>query len=1263
MICMSLRRIAAVVGLAVLMAVCTMFGPAAYAQSGAGSIQGTVVDAASAVIPNCAIDVVNSATGVVSHTVTNSTGFYVVPGLFPGAYKITFTASGMKKSQASMQLQGGQVITFNTQLQVGAIAEEVTVQANAIQLATYDSGTVSTQLDIHRIDQLPINGRNVLALASNTVPGVEANGTRANGMMAQAMEYTQDGAPMTDRQFGGETGSGGNSPVGNSMLPDPDTVQEVRFETNGSSAQFSTPATVELTTKSGTNVFHGSAFETARNNAIGIAKARQNPSNFAAPHYVRNEFGASVGGPIIIPKLYNGKDKSFFFFAYERFSLRQGISQPIVVPTDAERNGDFSGIVVNGLLQKIYDPSTSQYAGGTYTRTQYAYNGVANTINPALISPLAKALFAGLPHATNQAVIPQVAGATNYTETEPNEQTVPKFTFRLDHVFNDKNRAYVRFTHQTSSNFADGVPNIAVNKATDLLPYGISSLGSSPTTSISASAQYTHLFSPTFFAETVASEQWLKSYYGDQSFNSVNYSAKLGLPNNFGRLGFPGVTGQTSGYNGTQGIYGSNQTIINFDENLTKIAGKHQFQFGGRYRHERLGYLPTSTSTDAVSFSSTATSLNNPTSCAPPATSCAATANTGIADASFFIGNADSYGLAKPSPYGVYGGNSIAPYVQDNWHVSRSLTFNLGLRWEMNLAPSAKDDKIAFFDYKNDALVLPNPVSTYIANGSTTAAIINNLQNIGAKIETASQAGLPSKGTYNNLWNFNPRVGVAWTPGFLKHGTVIRGAFGSFIYPVPVRTGIQWYTTGVPWTAAYSQSYISAQYSPDGLVNYNGRTAQTVVAGQNSGNSIVNTNALNSILPGIGLTSLDPHYPAPHVDNYNVTIEQPLRDGSVIRASYVLSHGSNLDQNLQVNTAPSPYIWVATTGTLPLTGAASATGMNPYDKTTWGALTESVATGWSNNNSLQLNYQRPFKHGYAYQIYGVYSSAFRVGGNAFRDNLLYPKSAFLPGAIPVGVDPGTQLQPSKALNRFENYMPDTAIPRYRLTYNGVVDLPFGRGKHFLRNANRLVDELVGGFQVSFIGTMVSQSFQPVSGSQLCFSFGCFNLGNNYGASSPIKMYKDHKVTDCRTGTCRSSYLWFNGYISPTTISKVNGVPADYVADQAPINNNPAAGSLYGTNYVFETYPGGTTLQTYNPGPSTTPIAHTVLQGPKNAQADISLFKVFRITETTNLRFNVDAFNAFNIQGLNNPNVGDGVINFLTSYWTPRQLQLSGRFTF
>ena len=186
-----------------------------------------------------------------------------------------------------------------------------------------------------------MNGRMVVALVGMATPGLEAGlgsapGARANGLMAEALEYVADGVSLSNRQFGGEYQT-------QAQLPDPDSVQEVRVETTNTSAQYTTPGTTIITTKSGTNSLHGSLFETARNNAVGIARARQNASNYAAPHLVRNEFGASAGGPIILPHVYHGKDKSFWFFAYERFSLASSTSELVTVPTTAMRGGDISG--------------------------------------------------------------------------------------------------------------------------------------------------------------------------------------------------------------------------------------------------------------------------------------------------------------------------------------------------------------------------------------------------------------------------------------------------------------------------------------------------------------------------------------------------------------------------------------------------------------------------------------------------------------------------------------------------------------------------------------------------------------------------------------------------------------------------------------------------------------------------------------------------------------------------------------------------------
>ncbi|MEP7362064.1 MAG: TonB-dependent receptor [Acidobacteriota bacterium] len=1214
---------------------------ALFAQSGAGSIQGTVQDATQASIPAAEVHVVNPKTGVTTDTKSNEVGFYSVRGLFAGEYTITFSSPGMKKYETNVALQNSQVAVLNPTLTAGDVAERITVTADSVQLATYDSGTVSTFLDASRIDQLPQNGRNMLGLAQKTVPGLEGNGTRANGLMQEAMEYSQDGAPMTNRNFGGE----GNT--AQSTLPDPDSVQEAKFETLNSSAQFATPATVILTTKSGTNGVHGSVFETFRNNYFGVARARQNPADFAAPHLVRNEFGGSVGGPIVIPKLYNGKNKTFFFFAYERFSLRQDSSQLVRVPTVAMRNGDFSGLINSaGVLQQLYDPNTTQGAAQNYSRLPFSNN----LIPLNRISPLAKIMYAAtpLPHTSDNPLV-----NSNINDTNKTTQTVPNWTLRLDHVFNENNRVYYRYTdirqsQQALRNYPSASP---ANIAGGGLPAGATGYQAIPVNTVSHAMGISHTFSPTFYSETILSQQWQSMYVEGNQVSQANYESQLGLPNNFGQIGFPEIgSNLIMPYGGSQWNYGMNQRIDTADENLTLITGKHQLAFGGRYRHERFGYL-SDRSPDQTAFSNLATAIYDPTTGA----NYGAKANTGYQDADFFLGAAQSYSQRKNAPFGRSRLQEFDLYLQDNWRVSQRLTINAGLRWEGHPAPYSDGDNFATFSLATNAIVLKHPIDHYIQNGYTTKAIIDNLNNLGVKFQTPSQAGLPDGGFYGSWKNVMPRFGFAYTPSFGRNGTVIRGGYGRYVYPVPIRNSVRYLTSVYPFTAAYTQNYNAANQSPDGLPNYLLRNTQTIIAGQNTQN-VVNTNTIDALLPGIAMsTTLDAKYPPAVVDTANFTIEQPFSDGSVFRATYVYTHGRNLDQNLQYNNAPSAYVWQVTTGTTPPTGPLAGVATRPYDQKVWGSNVVSTKHGWSNDSALQLNYQRPFRRGFAYQAFYVYQRAFRVGGNTFRDNLIQPAATYAPGVLPQGMDTGSIISPSREFNRYQNYQIEPGMPVHRVSFNGIAELPFGKGKRFLGNSNKFVNAVLGGFQAAFTGTVVSQGFQVAAA--------------NWGATNPVKMYKDKApITDCRSGVCRDAYLWFNGYISPAVAGAarngVLGLPSDYQPYLAPINNTPGAANFGNNNVSVPLKNGATAVTAYSPGPAgANPFSHTVLQGPRNFQTDISLYKVFNLNERLKLRVNVDAFNAFNIQGLVNPDTTTGIQSLQTSYWTPRQIQFTGRLSF
>jgi len=1262
------------------MAICC---PGAFAQSGAGSIQGTVMDSTGAVIPGASINVVNQATSVAANTKSNDVGFYQVPGLFAGTYTVTVTAPNMKTYITTIQLLVAQAAVINPSLTAGAVTQQVEVASNTVQLTTTNNGTITSTLENARINQLPMNGRQLLTLAGMTTPGLEGGGQRANGLMPQALEYVQDGAPLVNRNFGG---GGGN--MNQAALPDPDAVQEVQVETTNTSAEFSTPGTAIITTKSGTNALHGSFFETARNNAIGIAKARQNPSNYAAPHLVRNEFGASAGGPIIIPHVYLGKDKSFWFFAYERYSYSAITDELVAVPTPDMRKGDFSGLInSSGILQQLYDPATTTYdpAGGSkgsWPRQTFTNN----QISIGRLAPAAKMLndIAPLPTTADNPLV-----HSNFTAPNANFTVVPTITFRFDHNFNDNNKAYLRYTDNIQQNSAlrNYPSNSPATLAADGFPAGASGTQVSPSATFSGALGFTHVFSPTFFSETILSQQWQAQNTAGGGNPALDYEKMLGLPNNFGQSGFPVIgSGLFMPYGGTMFNYKINQIITNIDENLTKTLGRHQMQFGGRYRHERLGYLPDR-SYDQVTFGALATGLENPSS----GTSYTGTPNTGNQNADFFLGAASGYTINLQPPVGHFHDMEFDGYFQDNYHVSRNVTLNLGLRYEAHPAAWTKYGLMQGFDLKNHAMVLDNPMSYYIARGYTTQAIVTNLQNIGMVFETPSQAGMPSTIMKNFDFTLSPRFGFAYQPFGGKYGTVIRGAYGRYIYPVPLRGSLKNGIKSAPMSANYSQSYTSAAQSPDGLPNYLLRSPQTVVMGQNS-SGVVNSSTIDSILPGVAPYTINPNYPPTYVTQANFTIEQPLKGNSALRLTWVWAHGTNLDQYFFYNFAPGTFTWEMQTGTVPPTGGKSAIGTNqyastatrPYNNITYGSSIWDTKMGFSNDNALQVNYQRLFHHGIAYQISYVWSAPFRAGGNYSIDSIFITDQSYLgrsgtvgtmtspygtvispvlPPAHPAGL---ASYLPWRALNKYENYRVDTGIPKQHIEFNGIVDLPFGRGKRLLGNSNRFMDELVGGFQIAGDGSIASEDFNIIGSSG---GFGDSVGGSNWGPTNPIKVYRHNaKVTDCRSGVCYESFEWFNGYIAPTVVNAsskgVSGLPANWTPYQTPIDTNPTS-KYYGTNDVVVTLPDGSqSTMGFSPGPqAANPFYHTNLNGPINYTIDLSLFKVFPITEKANLRVNVDAFNALNIQGYNNPSSSDGVENMRSSHNTPRQLQFTMRFTF
>jgi hypothetical protein len=942
----------------------------------------------------------------------------------------------------------------------------------------------------------------------------------------------------------------------------------------------------------------------------------------------------------------------------------------------------------------------------------------------------------------------------------------PQITFRLDQSFNENNRAYLRFTHAYSSDLTDrndpaqaytlAASGPAPNNAA--IPALVSGTEFEPVKLNAAAFGFTHVFSPTFYSETVLSQTWYGEVTWSGPIQNTDFESQLGLPNNFGESGFPLVEGSstTQGnvaalfqpFDGTMFSYSVTATTYNVDENLTKVLGRHQLMFGGRYRFEHMGSLPDR-SKDELEFDGLGTGLLNPSTLS--ASAATAYTNSGNANADEFLGAAYNYNVNLQAPYEHLHDMELDAYIQDNWRVRPNLTLNLGLRYEAHPAVWEGQGAMMGFDIKNDAIVTSGTLTQLEAENLTTSAIITNDIADGAKFETPAEAGLPPMLVYNYNLNFAPRVGAAWQP-FGKWGTVLRGAVGRYIYPVPVRESYREEATNNPLNVGYSETYTSSQYTPhtnylllsapNNSTSFNtGTTSPTSsggfpIMGYNSA-TVVNSNNTSAIPPGLGITNIDPVYPPTYVDEANFTIEQPIKWGSVLRVSYLYTHGTNLGNYWYYDNHPSEYSWEIQQGAETPSSSAtgpynSNTGEGPYDNLTYGDGGKQIQkTGWSNYHALQANYEKLYHSGSAWQIMYVWEKNLRTGGDYggeggdYVDPYINYVNSYIGNYVGAGTNtvqvgqadavsavPGTPNLPPppptgtpvsgyyKALNRWENYMVDTNTPPQHLQFNGLLDLPFGRGKHWLSGVNKPVDEVVGGWQIAGAGGVEITDFAITS--------------TNWGPTNPLHVYrKSAPITDCRSGICLKSYEWFNGYIPPTSLSGntcsaglstvVNSLPSGWAPYQTPLDTScsaPANGktvvdTYYGDNNVAMSgvtgvgSPGGSaqkngTVIGYGVVPAnndngasesaidvTNPFGHTVLNGPWLWNADASLFKIFPVTERVNLRLNVDAFNVFNHNNLPNPSSSDGTVCYspggvgcsTSTFNVPRQIQVSLRLNY
>jgi hypothetical protein len=715
---------------------------AVMAQSTA-EIVGTVTDPTGAGVARSKVIAINAGTGAARETLTEVSGDYTLTLLPPGTYNLSVEAAGFRKiAQNGVVLEVDQHARINFTLQVGQVTEVVDVVA-AAPLLESQSSSIGRVIPGDFVNELPLNGRNFVSLAIST-PGVNGTGFSTSGTI-------MSGTRPDDRRPGSELFSNGNREGANNFLydgvdnnerltisivlrPAVEAVREFQVQTNLYSAELgrNSGAVVNVVSKSGTNDWHGSAFEFLRNSAMD-ARNFFNTKGTPFPAFRYNQFGFSLGGPALIPKLYNGKNRTFFFVDYEGFRRNQQQTLNATIPTLAMRSGDFSA------ENKIYDPLTTRTVAGAAqpVRDQFPDNKIPASRFDAVMAKMINAY----PAPTNSGRV------TNYLTNLSQQQNWDQGDVRVDHQFSGKDNFFARWSIQATSTIQpNNYPAVSIPGLPGPVKLGNedSFAGTSFSPDQHAAASWVHVFSPRLINEArLGFNRFRLDYVAEGVSPDVPLGNLLGVKNsNTNALQsalpiFSPANYQGTGQSRSLPIFRRENTFT-YSDGLTFIQGAHTFKFGGEYRRRQITEYQTNRGNGRFNFS-------------PAFTNLPGAGNTGNSMASFLLGYAtlieQDFTLAWIGARGVESGL----YAADDFRVSRKLTLNLGLRWDYYSPYSEVANRWANFDAK------------------TATVLIAGVNGVDSRV-----------GVARDFKDFAPRFGFAYQ--VMPH-TVIRGGYGLFYNP------------------------------------------------------------------------------------------------------------------------------------------------------------------------------------------------------------------------------------------------------------------------------------------------------------------------------------------------------------------------------------------------------------------------------------------------------------------------------------------------
>jgi hypothetical protein len=910
------------------------------AQTTAGTIVGTVTDPSGAIISGSNVTITNMGTNIAVKTTTDASGEYVVTPLEVGKYSVTVEATGFKRSvRSDIQVNVQDRVRVDAKLEVGQVTDTVEVAAAAPILET-DTSYLGEVVDSQRIVDLPLNGRfftRLAVLTAGTAPSPagardeNTGGFSANGVRPYQNNFLLDG--VDNNSLSEDLSSQASFVVG----PPPDAIQEFKVQTNSMSAEFgrSGGAVLNVTIKSGTNDLHGTAYEFLRNSDLDANNFFNNANGAPIAPFKQNQFGFSVGAPILIPHVYNGKNRTFFFFDYQGTRIRTGQTEIATVPTDAMRQGNFSG--ENGVaFNTIYDPTTGSInsSGDAVGRTPFA----GNAIPQSRWNPIAEKLLSMFPEPNATGAVNNFGPANNYISNpvEPNDTN--QLDLRIDHRISDSDSIFGRFSW---SNTRD-VPPGAIPPPLDAASFSSGVFLQKPRNVV---VSETHIFTPRLINELRLG--YTQNESDRLQFNStLNESAQLGIPgipfaSNNGGLPQFGVSGLSSFGSAEYQPTVEKQVIEQLIDSLTLIRGRHTIKFGAELKPRvNFSILQPPVPRGYFGFGGSNTEQNLESS-----------STSGLGTADFLLGAVSGGAQISSFINDEFQQPGQFYYVQDDIKVNQKLTLNLGLRYDFVEHAKERYDAQANFN------VFTN-----------TLQIVGNRQdplppNFFPEIPVTR--GAPASLVPDQKHDFGPRIGVAYN---LFSKTVLRAGYGVFY------SSYEAGPLSIPNMGNNPPFFFQSNYNtPSPLI------LNPIVSNLSQGfplNALANPSAPS-------LFSLDPNFTNPNVQHWQASIQQDLGWNTVLEVAYAGSKGTHLYEFRNLNQIPA--------STNP-SANYNAERLRPYlgtDLTFWCSCDSStysaLQTKLEKRLSSGLSFLTAFTYGKSIDEQSQASLGFHSGGS-FRDN-------------------------------------------------------------------------------------------------------------------------------------------------------------------------------------------------------------------------------------------------------------------------------------